>query len=67
MASSVFIRHTMKTLYSDLRVEMRKVAVHSARREKSLLVGLTVYGNTRVSGGLGEWQMWVSDSRTEQG
>ncbi|KAF8443683.1 hypothetical protein L210DRAFT_3089659 [Boletus edulis BED1] len=70
MASSVFIRHTMKTLYSDLRVEMRKLAVHtpsitapptdvtpSRRREKSLFVGLTVHGTTRVSGGTGEWQI----------
>jgi len=58
MASSVFIRHTMKTLYSDLRVEMRKVAVHAPqRREKTLFVGLSVYGNTRVSGGLGEWEI----------
>lgn len=75
MTSSVFIRHTMKTLYSDLRVEMRKLAVHTPpstgapdatqprRREKSLFVGVTVYGTTRVSGGIGEWQMWVCESR----
>ncbi|KAH0828581.1 hypothetical protein J3R83DRAFT_2852 [Lanmaoa asiatica] len=65
MTSSVFIRHTMKTFYSDLRVEMRKLAVHtpsstasqtsppgttpSRRREKSVFVGLTVHGTTRVS------------------
>ncbi|KIO11686.1 hypothetical protein M404DRAFT_994411 [Pisolithus tinctorius Marx 270] len=69
LASSVFIRHTMKTLYSDLRVELRKVVVqippltpksneagHSrSTREKSLFIGLTVLGTTRVSGGLGEW------------
>ena len=67
MASSVFIRHTMKTLYADLRVEMRRLAMHAPptqtgaprSREKSLCVGLTVHGTTRVSGGLGEWQMWV--------
>lgn len=54
----------MKTLYSDLRVEMRKLVVHTAsqaghprKREKSVCVGLSVYGTTRVSGGLGEWQM----------
>ncbi|KIO11707.1 hypothetical protein M404DRAFT_40043, partial [Pisolithus tinctorius Marx 270] len=71
LASSVFIRHTMKTLYSDLRVELRKVVVqippltpksnaagHSrSTREKSLFIGLTVLGTTRVSGGLGEWQI----------
>ncbi|KAG9311291.1 hypothetical protein JVU11DRAFT_8379 [Chiua virens] len=51
MTSSVFVRHTMKTLYSDLRVEMRKVAVQTSppgRREKSLCVGLTVHGTTRL-------------------
>jgi hypothetical protein len=63
MTSSVFVRHTMKTLHSDLRVEMRRLAVHTpSRRERSLFVGLTVYGTTRVSGGLGEWQMWVRRS-----
>ena len=69
MTSSVFIRHTMKTLYSDLRVEMRRLAVTTAprRREKSLFVGVTVCGTTRVSGGLGEWQMWVVASRTRRG
>lgn len=29
MASSVFIRHTMKTLYSDLRVDLRKLVVQT--------------------------------------
>ncbi|KAI6038564.1 hypothetical protein EDC04DRAFT_2569671 [Pisolithus marmoratus] len=71
LASSVFIRHTMKTLYSDLRVELRKVVVqvppltpksneagHSrSAREKSLFIGLMVLGTTRVSGGQGEWQI----------
>ncbi|KAF9218594.1 hypothetical protein BS17DRAFT_798514 [Gyrodon lividus] len=73
LASSVFIRHTMKTLYSDLRVELRKFVVQSSstsaqispaavthtynKREKSLFIGLSVYGTTRVSGGLGEWQI----------
>lgn len=60
MASSVFIRHTMKTLYSDLYVDMRKLAVQTAqKREKSVHVGLAVHGTTRVSGGLGEWQVCV--------
>lgn len=71
LASSVFIRHTMKTLYSDLRVELRKVVVQSppltpksneaghsrSTREKNLFIGLTVLGTARVSGGLGEWQI----------
>lgn len=52
----------MKTLYSDLRVELRKLAVQTTprRRDKSVFIGLTVYGTTRVSGSLGEWQVWVS-------
>ncbi|KAG2138431.1 uncharacterized protein EDB93DRAFT_724521 [Suillus bovinus] len=73
LASSVFIRHTMRTLYSDLRVELRKVAVqgspstdsegttagtHSThQRDKSLFISLDVYGTTRVSGGVGQWQI----------
>jgi hypothetical protein len=75
MASSAFIRRTMKTLYSDLRVELRKFAIQSPststqinpaavthtylKREKTLFISLSVYGTTRVSGGLGEWQMCV--------
>ncbi|KAG1830431.1 hypothetical protein EV424DRAFT_1315438 [Suillus variegatus] len=71
LASSVFIRHTMKTLYSDLRVELHKVAVQGSphlegaaagthsnhQRDKSLFIGLDVYGTTRVSGGVGRWQI----------
>lgn len=69
----------MKTLYSNLRVDLRKLvvqtppphspnaqypqseAVESARRtrEKSLFLGFTVLGTARVSGGLGEWQVYV--------
>ncbi|KAI5980952.1 hypothetical protein EDD15DRAFT_2339779 [Pisolithus albus] len=58
------MRHTMKTLYSDLRVDLRKVVVQSpppghsrSTREKNLFIGLTVLGTARVSGGLGEWQI----------
>lgn len=73
LASSVFIRHTMRTLYSDIRVELRKVAVQGSpsahsegtaagshsnhRRDKSLFIGLDVYGTIRVSGGVGQWQI----------
>lgn len=71
LASSVFMKHTMKTLYSDLRVDLRKVVVQSpprtlkgnevghsrSTREKNLFIGLTVLGTARVSGGLGEWQI----------
>jgi len=63
----------MKTLYSDLRVELRKMTVHGSsfsssegttskthsnhQREKSIFIGLDVYGTTRVSGSVGQWQM----------
>jgi len=71
LASSVFIRHTMKTLYSDLRVELRRMTVQGSspsegttggthsnhQREKSVFIGLDVYGTTRVSGGVGQWQI----------
>lgn len=71
----------MKTLYSDLRVDLRKLvvqtppntpntpyshgeAVGSVRRtrEKGLFLGFTVLGTARVSGGLGEWQVYVHPS-----
>jgi len=35
MASSVFIRHTLKTLYSDLHVELRRVYVQTPKSEGS--------------------------------
>ncbi|KAG1727483.1 uncharacterized protein EDB91DRAFT_1164024 [Suillus paluster] len=73
LASSVFIRHTMRTLYSDLRVELRRVIVQGSpsshsesavagthlnhQREKSVFIGLDVHGTTRVSGGVGKWQI----------
>jgi hypothetical protein len=31
MASSVFIRHTLKTLYSDLHVELKRVSVQTPK------------------------------------
>lgn len=64
----------MKTLYSDLRVELRKMTVQGSsfsssesntretqsnqQREKSVFIVLDVYGTTRVSGGVGQWQMF---------
>ncbi|TFK45251.1 hypothetical protein OE88DRAFT_1669493 [Heliocybe sulcata] len=35
MASSVFVRHTMKALYTDLSVELRKVTVQSSASRSS--------------------------------
>jgi len=68
MASSTFIRHTMRTLYSDLRVELRKMSVHAPpsatdkayHRDKSVYISLDVVGTNRVSGGEGLWKV---DSR----
>ncbi|KAJ6567575.1 hypothetical protein DFH09DRAFT_1155799 [Mycena vulgaris] len=64
LASSVFVRHTLNALYSDLAVTLNKVAVEApsstvARktREKSLFVGLTATGTARVSGAPGQWEV----------
>ncbi|KAJ7715717.1 hypothetical protein DFH07DRAFT_361329 [Mycena maculata] len=73
LASSVFVRHTLNALYSDLRVVFNKVSVNTpplpvgdldlqpkARRksrEKSLFVGLSATGIARVSGAAGEWEV----------
>lgn len=72
MASSVFIRHTLKTLYTDLHLEMRKVHVVDGKsnfgpegetvkavnkRGKSLFVGFCVRGKARVSGTENEWDV----------
>ena len=88
MASSVFVRHTLNALYSDISVVLRKVVVNTPRsrktssessqptesehenhtsrspvkkkgREKSLFIGLCVTGTGRVSGGRGEWEVYV--------
>lgn len=70
LASSVFVRHTLTALYSDLKVALNKVSINAppplgdlqlkARgksREKSLFVGLTATGIARVSGAVGEWEV----------
>ena len=68
MASSVFIRHTLKTLYTDLHLEMRRVHVVGSgpegeaekaanKREKSLFVEFCVRGKARVSGAESEWDV----------
>ncbi|KAJ7026135.1 hypothetical protein C8F04DRAFT_1126279 [Mycena alexandri] len=70
LASSVFVRHTLTALYSDLKVALNKVSVDAApplgdlqlkarrkSREKSLFVGLTATGIARVSGAVGEWEV----------
>ena len=72
MASSVFIRHTLKTLYTDLHFEMRRVHIVGGKsnlgpegeaekamnkRVKSLFVGFCVRGKARVSGVENEWDV----------
>ncbi|KAJ6551631.1 hypothetical protein B0H19DRAFT_1158380 [Mycena capillaripes] len=68
LASSVFVRHTLNALYSDLKVVLNKVtvdtlppvgetAVKRRSREKSLFVGLSTTGVARVSGAVGEWEV----------
>ncbi|KIP05879.1 hypothetical protein PHLGIDRAFT_128602 [Phlebiopsis gigantea 11061_1 CR5-6] len=70
-ASSIFVRHTLNALYTDLRVALRRVRVHGRRdgsaaprqkrsrssREKSVSIGLTVSGLGRVSRAPVEWQV----------
>ncbi|KAJ7822429.1 hypothetical protein B0H13DRAFT_1737818 [Mycena leptocephala] len=72
LASSVFMRHTLNTLYSDMKVVLNKVSVDAPspvndpdlqpkarrkNREKSLFVGLSATGTARVSGAVGEWEV----------
>ncbi|KAJ7621105.1 hypothetical protein FB45DRAFT_928392 [Roridomyces roridus] len=68
--SSVFVRHTLNALYSDLKVVLNKVSVNThgesdlqmlkprrKSRDKSLFVGLGVSGIARVSGAPGDWEV----------
>ncbi|KAJ7148647.1 hypothetical protein C8R43DRAFT_925407 [Mycena crocata] len=70
LASSVFVRHTLNALYSDLTVVLNKVSVDTPpltggeldlprrkSREKSFFVGLSATGIARVSGTAGEWEV----------
>ncbi|KAJ7653286.1 hypothetical protein DFH06DRAFT_1282556 [Mycena polygramma] len=71
LASSVFVRHTLNALYSDLKVTLNKVTVNNLppggdaavqqqrrkNRDKSLFVGLSATGVARVSGAVGEWEV----------
>jgi hypothetical protein len=67
LASSVFVRHTLRTLYTDLEVAITKMSVSSdsqsaapktrKTRDKNLGVRFTVTGISRVSGARGEWDV----------
>ncbi|KZV94451.1 hypothetical protein EXIGLDRAFT_736956 [Exidia glandulosa HHB12029] len=57
-ASAVFVRHTLATLYSDLRVEMRNVTVvDTGKRERHVKLGIGVHGAGRVSGAQTQWDV----------
>ncbi|KAI0056149.1 hypothetical protein BV25DRAFT_1648844 [Artomyces pyxidatus] len=69
LASSVFIRHTLNALYTDLAVSLRSLHVNPPSpaprtsttstsvtgRERSVVIGLGVTGRARVGGGQAEW------------
>jgi hypothetical protein len=66
IASSVFVRHTLKALYTGLSVEPTRMRVSAGssspssakrRREKSLFVGMKVSGMARVTSTLNEWDV----------
>ncbi|OBZ77299.1 hypothetical protein A0H81_01782 [Grifola frondosa] len=46
MASSAFVRHTLNALYTDLRVELRRVRVHGPRSSPSMSRYSTVAANS---------------------
>jgi hypothetical protein len=66
IASSVFVRHSLRALYTGLEVELQRVRVNAPAsgastqkrgREKSLVIGMKVKGLTRVSHAPSEWNM----------
>jgi len=67
MASSVFIRHTLKTLYSDLHVELRKVFVQTPKSGSgSGASSISNDGGHREEGGEEEELKKTSSSRREK-
>lgn len=64
LASSVFVRHTMKAFYSDLQVELQKVVATKPTplRERDLFIGVLIKGTMRVSGTKGQWVVCGSPS-----
>ena len=59
MASSVFVRHTLNALYSDLHVQLKRVNVLGTppHENMSVFIALAVKGTARVSGSPGEWDV----------
>ncbi|KAH7105772.1 hypothetical protein BKA62DRAFT_687913 [Auriculariales sp. MPI-PUGE-AT-0066] len=57
-ASAVFVRHTLATLYSDLRIEMRNFAViNTGHRQRHVRLGIGVHGTARVTRGEAQWDV----------
>ncbi|EJD45620.1 hypothetical protein AURDEDRAFT_144964 [Auricularia subglabra TFB-10046 SS5] len=57
-ASAVFVRHTLVTLYSDLRVELRHcTVVDTGRRQRHVKLGIGVHGAGRVTGAPAQWDV----------
>jgi hypothetical protein len=65
VASSVFLRRSLKALYTDLNVRLTRVRVDAghgiearrANRDKRLLITLEVAGDSRVGGSRHEWNV----------
>jgi hypothetical protein len=71
MASSVFVRHTLKTLYSDLHVELRRVCVQTPKSggssgASSRVSGLDGDGGDRKEEGQGGEEDKKTSSRREK-
>lgn len=65
IASSVFVRHTLKALHTSLAVELQRVRVNGGSslstsqksREKNLSVAMKVTGIARVTGANSQWDV----------
>jgi hypothetical protein len=64
----VFVRHSLRALYTSLRVELTHVRVHPApRRGTRLALRLRVSGTARVSGAPAEWHVCALAPAPPQG
>lgn len=77
LASSMFLRHTLNALYSDVKVALNKTAVtnppssssdggpspsRTRHRDKTFFIGVSVQGINRVTGARAEWEVYASSS-----
>lgn len=57
-ASAVFVRHTLATLYSDLRAELRSFSVvNTGSRQRHVRLGIGVQGQARVTHNEAQWDV----------